>query len=70
MDVVVSRLRRLLLRVIGNAVTKTTMLYERVPTIDDHREGYENAAQENVTSDMRDDDLHGNLFHDNKDTTV
>ena len=28
------------------------MLYERVPTTDDHRGDYENAAQENVTSDL------------------
>ena len=34
-------LRELLKRLIDTAVTKTTMLYERVPTTDDQREDYE-----------------------------
>ena len=63
-------LRGLLQRLIDTAVTKTTMLYERVPTTDDYREDYEDAAQENVIFDMTDDDLYGNLFDEDKDTTV
>ena len=63
-------LRGLLQRLIDTAVTKTMMLYERVPTTNNHREDYENAAQENVTFDMTDDDLYGNLFDEDKDIPV
>ena len=59
-------LRGLLQRLIDTAVTKSTMLYERVPTTDDHRGDYENAAQENVTSDLTDDDSYGNLFDEDE----
>ncbi|KAG7506284.1 hypothetical protein JOB18_001836 [Solea senegalensis] len=60
----------LLQRISDTALTKTTMLYERVPTTDDHREDYENAAPENAPSDLIDDDLHGNLWDEDKDNTV
>lgn len=63
-------LRGLLQRLIDTAVTKTTMLYERVSTTDDYRGDYENTAQEYVTSDLTDDDLYGNLFVKDKDTKL